>query len=58
MANSSLTVVEREKHDRLSLPEQYRRKQSAAPGFLLKYSKRRHAALGDDGHESNGDNTA
>src|SRR5580698_9870493 len=34
MVNSSLTVVETEKQDRLSLSEQYRGKQSTAPRFL------------------------
>jgi hypothetical protein len=50
MVNSSLTVVEREMHDRPSLPEQYWREQSAAPRFLLQYSKNRHAACDDYGH--------
>src|SRR6202011_4603690 len=39
MVNSSLTVVETEKQDRLSLPEQYRGKQSTTPRFLPCYSK-------------------
>jgi hypothetical protein len=34
MVNSSLTLVETEKQDRLSLPEQYRGKQSTARPFL------------------------
>jgi hypothetical protein len=46
MVNSSLTVVEEEQRDRLSLPEQYRRKQSVAPRFLRQYSKNCHAACG------------
>jgi len=32
--------------DRLSLPEQYRRKPSVAPRFLRQYSKNSHAACG------------
>src|SRR5471032_3518353 len=39
MVNSSLTVVEEERHDRLSLPEQYRRGQSDTPRFLRQYSR-------------------
>jgi hypothetical protein len=46
MVNSSLTVVEEEQRNRLSLPEQYRRKQSIAPRFLRQYSKNGHAACG------------
>src|SRR5882762_2534809 len=45
MVNSSLTVVEEEQRDRLSLPEQYRCKQSVAPRFLRLYSKNCHAAV-------------
>jgi hypothetical protein len=44
MVNSSLTVVKKEKHDRLSLPEQYRGKQSTAPRFLPSYSRSRITA--------------
>jgi hypothetical protein len=50
MVSSSLTVVEREMHDRPSLHEQYWREQSAAPRFLLHYSKNRHAGCGDYRH--------
>src|ERR1700756_118743 len=49
MVNSSLTVVERGKRDRLPLSEQYWRQQSAAPRFLLQYSINRHAACGGNG---------
>jgi len=39
MMSSSLTVVEEERRDRLSLPQQYRRKHSDTPRFLRQYSK-------------------
>jgi hypothetical protein len=32
-------MVEKEKHDRLSLPRQYRRERLAAFRFLLRYSR-------------------
>src|ERR1700756_1801854 len=51
MLNSSLTVLEREMHDRLSQFEQYRRKPSAAPHFLLSYSNQRYEARGDESHD-------
>src|ERR1700675_2935384 len=46
MVDASLSVVEEEQRDRISLPEQYRRKQSVAPRFLRLYSKNCHAACG------------
>src|SRR5471030_3219828 len=46
MVNSSMTVLEEERHDRLSLPEPYRRRHSNAPRFLRQYSKNSHAECG------------
>jgi hypothetical protein len=57
MVNSSLTVVEKEKHDRLSLPEQYRGKQSTAPRFLPYYSKTPRATAEHQAGVIKGDKT-